>query len=380
MHWQTVVTRLYDTTERRVALASRPFEELVHSYQLSDDEARYLRADLARAPAARRHVVMPIHQMTVTVSAPIGATVVTVGTTTLSDCLEPGRGVLLINKPTRAFHYAEVVSTTSSTITLSQATVIEFPMMASVIVPLAICTVAHPVQFSRHPEGLTIAAIRARSYYVDASMGAGAAALTTYDGKVVLDFRVPAQSGTAPEETNAEVDFIGYGGPQESYFADPGDGAQGVNQREVQLTIPDPATRQRLRLFLATVVGRQKAFLLPTYRPDLAVAIQPTIDEMVVHGNYYSGVTDLLGRATYERLMLTFEGGSTGYWTVIGAVDNGNGTETLLLNADVDTGVLGDVVKVSFLELVRLGTDEVPWVLAGGSGTLVTFPVVSCLE
>lgn len=102
------------------------------------------------------------------------------------------------------------------------------------------------------------------------------------------------------------------------------------------------------REFADAVRGSWKAFLMPSFRPDL-VTIEFAGTALKVAGNK---LVDHLSLDPYKRLMITTNTGVQ-YRSIVSAVEDGDNT-ALVLN----TGISGATIsEISFINLVRLNDD-----------------------
>jgi hypothetical protein len=214
--------------------------------------------------------------------------------------------------------------------------------------------------FGRYPANAAVLRVVATRVDFRAVIGTGST-VATYDSLPVLAPQPTIPSGTAQEQfmSGAEV-----GDEGAKITSDVSWTFQDI-RRELSFNIGRAADRQYLYKFLQTVLGRQGAFLLPTWGPDLLVSVQPTttalrVTTSPVHTDAVNYVTDLFPSAAHRHLQLRMTDGSIIYRKVNSAVDNGDGTQTLTLDAAVDTsGANPDVSVISLLETCRLADDEV---------------------
>lgn len=121
----------------------------------------------------------------------------------------------------------------------------------------------------------------------------------------------------------------------------------------------DPGEMDWWTLFLEGCKGQQNPFLLPTFRQDLTATVEPLpgSSQLMVAEGYY--VDDLFPYETYKRLEIELSDGSVLRSAVTEAVLEEDGTANLTL---LETfGVATDIVRISFLNLARLGSDTVEW-------------------
>lgn len=103
------------------------------------------------------------------------------------------------------------------------------------------------------------------------------------------------------------------------------------------------------REFADTVRGSWKAFLMPTFRPDL-VAVAFAANNLTIEGDK---LDDLMASGAYKRLMITTDAG-TDYFVITSAIA-GDGETVITLDNNISGAI---VQEISFVNLVRI-TDDV---------------------
>lgn len=197
--------------------------------------------------------------------------------------------------------------------------------------------------------------IKAQASTFSTTLGTGGTAVATYDSEYVLG-REPdhdAQDDSGGDEAfRADLTRTNYGMKIEQHwaksFAHIVKGTRFFSDGELM--------RQTWKKFFGTVRGRQKRFLLPTWRHDLDLFSQPSGTSMRVKKT--PGYASWFPSAAHKRFQLLKSDGTVEYAKANSFVDNGDGTETITLAASYGGGT---TVKVSFLELVRLYEDEIAW-------------------
>lgn len=190
------------------------------------------------------------------------------------------------------------------------------------------------------------------------SMGAGAA-LTMYAGHPVWDREI-ANDETISDSVQALSTIIELGGLPIGF------GRASYSQwgRAVVLETSDPGEWQWLKLFLATVRGRQRVFWLPSWRDDFTW-VSSGVNAITVRSDDDSDIGAWYPRQR-DRLMIEQVDGAITYVQISGLpVDNGDGTQTLTIDATLSAE---DVSKVSWLEPCRFGGDtfEIEFQTVGG--------------
>lgn len=197
---------------------------------------------------------------------------------------------------------------------------------------------------------------------ISGSVGRGAT-LTTYSGdgveRPVWSEPIKVET-TAADSVQAMTQIIDHDGiPYALGTADAPDFG-----RAVSILAKDRATRQWLKLFLATTVGPQKAFWLPTWRDDMTfMSLDTGSDpaELVVEVEDFSAWFPYLR----EHIQIEESDGMITYAKVTDAEDNGDGTWTLTVPGIPD--VSQNVTRICWLELCRFDSDEFEFV-CGASG------------
>lgn len=125
------------------------------------------------------------------------------------------------------------------------------------------------------------------------------------------------------------------------------------------------------RAFILRRFGRLNNFWLPTWDQDLVLNgdVGPTDTGIVIQSEFYSRFFF----PDQSRRFIAFipvSGGANSYHEITAAEDNGNGTESLTLDAPTGTAFPAASTIVSFLTLARLGSDdvEIEWETADHAG------------
>lgn len=177
-------------------------------------------------------------------------------------------------------------------------------------------------------------------------VGTGAT-LTTYNGDGEArpvwsrELNTP---GTVTDGIQAMTQFIEHGGiPYAVGTADQADWF-----RAVKLTDGNQADWQWFKLFMSTVIGKQKKFWLPTWRNDLTFVSKSTntITVSTTDGSDFPAWWPHLR----EHIQIVETNETITRAKITAAVDNGNGTRTLTIGVTLGTS---NVDLVSWLELCR---------------------------
>ena len=135
--------------------------------------------------------------------------------------------------------------------------------------------------------------------------------------------------------------------------------ASPIASAPMQWFLADRDSIATFRAFLDRRKGRLSPFFAPSWDQDLILArdVQATDSSLRVRAIGYSRF--LFPSGSRRDLALVSKAGDRAYVRVTNAVDNGDGTETLTLAAPIGTAFFAPWTQVSFLELVRLGSDDV---------------------
>lgn len=172
---------------------------------------------------------------------------------------------------------------------------------------------------------------------------------TTFASMVVLDKRPVVQDLGAEDRPVADIDLQTYGAAVLPEWSRQARGA--AIFREHEYSINNTLDYQYFRYLVYAMKGRQKAFLLPTWRDDLPVISVVTATITVDDGGDYAAYW--FASQAHRRVMVVFADSSVGYRTVNSASIVG-ANSVLVLNAAVDAQ---PIAMVSFLETVRLSED-----------------------
>jgi hypothetical protein len=168
--------------------------------------------------------------------------------------------------------------------------------------------------------------------------------LVEHDGSPVWDFPIIA-NGTVTDSIHALTEILDYGGaPYTLGLADVADWGRGVAVQSEHRE-----DWQWLKLFMATVKGRQKAFWLPTYRDDLPF-VSKAANVITVEGDVAAWYPAQRQHVQVEETSDTITRAE-----ITAAVDNGDGTWTLTIGTTLATS---SVRRVSWLERCRFESDE----------------------
>lgn len=172
---------------------------------------------------------------------------------------------------------------------------------------------------------------------------------TEYDGLPVLDRRPFVRGVGAEDQPDGAVDRLTNGTNLQPEWSRGAVGA--AIYRSHTYDISDTEDYRYFSSLGHVLVGRQKAFLLPTWQADLPVTAVVTdtitVDDDGDYANFW------FSSLAHRRVQVTFADGSIGYRIVESASEVG-GNSVLVLDSNVDAQAIS---LVSFLETVRLAED-----------------------
>lgn len=356
--YATDILRARSGKERRIALMSIPREYHEFSTVLDSDKARVLRGDLLQGITTGVAFSVSVPSEALAVTSYAGA-VLTVPTTTLSDWMANGRSVVVT-----ASNGTQLITTVSSftatTITLGASP--SAGLAGVLIIPLQAVQMDDAQQFGKYAVNVQRADIKAEALSPPELAGTGAT-LTTHAGLPVVDRTIDA-SALVAEALIAQTERVDFGIVQATMF--PRSIADWA--RTISLVCNRNTERQWIKKFFATVKGKQKPFLLPTWTPDLTIHTQPSSTALRIFGPPTAGTTNYVAQwfasLAHRNIQLVMSTGTILYRTISAAVDNLDGTQTLTMNASVT----GTVAMCSLLETCRLDDDELRIVYTGQRG------------
>lgn len=378
--WSTSIYTTYSGAEQRESPLAMPRQRFEGNAFLVDAGSRDARGALQRGAAsgATFMLALPYEALTIAVDSP-SSTVsvpVTVASTVNCDWALPGQRVTLVgNGATVNAIIQSVTATTITVVTVDLSWNFSFSVLGAagrsgaLIMPVVPVLLDTAQGFARYPTRVDLWAVRAKAqsfgYAGVDSMGVGTTMVTYTAGAAipvanVTDSDLPiwdrtnAIDGTASESMVSGAETVDLGG------LPLGIGAQTVPVwgRSIKFRSGSRDDWQWFKAFVRRLRGRQGAFLLSTNRPDLV------FDSYIVGGIKIKSVLVAGGgdyaswyvSAAHRRLAITTSDGAITYVAVIAApVDNGDGT----LSLSLDSGVIGTITKISFLETLRFDRDEI---------------------
>lgn len=385
LSWEfdTEVLTMRSGLEQRIASRTIPTERVDNQYLLGDlddvdqdasADLRALRADLfvnAVEPWG-----LPYWHEGAASAIDITGTAATVNATYL-DWIVANQYVWVVGpNPTDAY-YTLIVSTGG---TLSARTLVlgdspmdwgfvgdEFPANATFIYPIAGVVADRPV-LGRNQGADGEWRLKGTTQTRWNALGTGGS-ISSFDSLPLLTVR-PIMNGQAAEEQ-----FVTDADRQERGSTILQSAMRDVNAiaRIHNFVSAGPAEWAYWKKFFTTVVGRQKVFLLPTWRHDLIApaGLDGTTTLVVTSPSATYGTdqpdyaNDWFPSLAHRRLQFLFSDGSVAYRKVSAAVQSGD-EQDLTLTTSIDEPVGTTLERISFLEQVRLGQDRLDFSIQQG--------------
>lgn len=354
--WRTNVLMSRNGTEQRISLRNVPRQQLSHQYLAdSDQEISYWKSEFMTKLNNLWNTPLWAEAEKITAAVTAGDSTVDADFSLMDDTL----GLLfLILHPNEETHEVFTISgRTATTATRFAGTFADDFPLGSIVVPVE-------PSFIQNNSGYDPLRNNAARLTVDFTgrinrvlEGKGAPAVPAYNGRPVLE-RSPLD-GENKQVFSQNMDRLDFGGriQMESVQV-----AANIDNGR-RYTSVGKVDRQFWKLFLATVRGQQKSFYTSTYRHDLTVVTQPAVGGSTFVVDDDAQVASIWENLdSHLQLAIQTADGATQYKEIdpVTTVDNGNGTHTVGLTSGLVATVEGStILKVSFLELVRLGSDVV---------------------
>lgn len=382
--WATDIFTSYSGKEKRSSPFGSPRIRIEGNAFLLDADDRDVKAALFRAAAQGSIflLALPFEELTIAADSPNSS--ITVDATAGCDWAQPGQRAVIVGVD-GSTTFVVVQSATPTSIAIVRSDVsgnLVFGALGTLgnaggrIMPLLPVLLEPQQGFARYPVSVDLWAMRVRAavpgWAGTDSMGAGASILSLASGQAIaassfsdLDHpiwdRSNAIEGTGSDALMSGVELVDLGALPLAI------GGQDVPDwaRPIRFMSSSATDWQWFKAFLRHLRGRQGAFLLSTNRSDL-VFDSFIAGGMKVKSSAIDGAGDYtawFASAGHRRLAVTTTDGYVQYVEVFSAGDNGDGTISLSLNI----GVFGPVDKISFLELVRLESDDVEVTWDGGT-------------
>lgn len=350
MSWLTDVHSHWNGTEKRHSILRWPRLELRSRAILSDGRHREILSLLAGSASTAPIFLCGLAHEDVVVTSSAGTTI-TVTSLVYTDWAQQGQRIVVVS-PSGDQADAVIASISGSSI-VTTVDVSATAIAGSRVMP-ALQVLLDPHQpISRHQTGLgewEIVAV-AQAPFATSVVGKGAT-VHTYDGLPVWDEGIQAEIAAQPLRTGSAV--VDLGGRVTAI----GWQTQVDWLRAIEIESSSILHWQWFKKFLEAVRGRWQTFLLPSGRPDLVPVGDASSGTLVVEGGgpgQPDYATDWFPSLAHRRLKLVKTDGTFAHRKVSSCIDNGNGTQDLVL----DSALTGALDRVELLEQVRLDSDSV---------------------
>lgn len=348
MQWRTDVLKAHDGTEHRIGCLPLPRERFELSWLLDDAQMRELRDALLLSPDQTFLVPLPHESEAITA----GFTATTLFyDQTYTDWTQVGRALLVMG-PDGTYHECAITAIDAGSVTVTPTISPASLPLGARVYPLAALYLSNGAPIARWPVSLGAMSLSGAIAQLFPAIGTGAAAVTEYDDLPVLD-EPPINTEQVQEAAEAGVQLLDYGGTIVSAWGrEVGDLSRGV-----RLLLKTRPERQWAKLLLDTLRGRQCAFLLPTWRPDLIVLAGASggDDTLDLESNDTFNASP-----SHTRIQIVYANGTVSYHTIVTATDNLDGSHTVEFDPVFHAAVDIDCT-LSWLELCHLASDEATW-------------------
>lgn len=355
LQWKTDVMISLDGTEQRVALRNLPRQIFRVQYLMDSDlDLQYWKFELSRNLNISWQLPLWAESEKITVPVVGGAdSTVDADFTLMDDTF--GNQFLLLHPDAETEEVFTIFGRTDTTATRVAGTFTNSYPLGSVIIPIEPSFTQNnsgydPFKINAARIGLEMIPLQNRVLE-----GKGSVALSTYNGKILLDRR-PQESKEVFSQELVRLDFGGKIQIVTSQVV-----ANITSGRSYKSAGKED--RQFWKLFLNTIKGQQKSFYTSTYRHDMTVVIQPSVGGTTFIVKDDARVADgWEANASHQNLSIETDDGDTQLREIDQGVtdDNGDGTQTIGITAGLTATVPGSTInKVSFLELVRNGSDAI---------------------
>lgn len=180
--------------------------------------------------------------------------------------------------------------------------------------------------------------------------------LTTLDGHPIMEKRLMAGTLTESFNRRREVMDNETGLSTVQLYGDLHPNVAGV--KKWQINRYDGTSEDYMRLFIDTVRGGQKAWLLPTFMPDMILNSEPADGggELNVVGSDY--IDFFSSHESWQYVMLQYGSEAPTYHQTSNINVQPDGSTTLTITPGLALGVNDDITMISFLNRVR-GADRI---------------------
>lgn len=366
-----------DGTEQRIAVRKAPRQTWDLTF-LRDDGRERQAMDNMLFDWQSRVFGMPVwvEPTFLTANATAGDTTITVEDTTLSDYREGG--IAIVFESETKFDALEIESVTDTTIEFASPLQNSYSSREWIrVMPIRTVVTTQPAQEKKYAVNLAELRLTMRVLDNDADLS-DTDGWPTYNDKVLLS-DPNAIDRTLDGSIERRITIFDSSSGAFS-IASPWDRARHGSAKTF-------LTRSRtalwaVRKLLHALKGRQVSFYLPTFTHDVTLAdtyISGAAALTVANAGYARFVQD---RSPKVDLWIRLLDGTEYTRTIVGSSEVDSETEQLTLSASIGQNIApSDVEMISFLEKVRIDTDEIVIQHTTANGDAkIGFPVMSVLE
>lgn len=357
LEWLSDVLEAYDGSEQRCQIRRAPRQEFAWEVVAPNGlERQRLQALLGGWQA--RVFGMPVWPQQRFLSAPVPAGAESIAVDSRFAEYREG-GTALLWRSALQYEAVEITSLTEQSLLLARPTLADWPAGSS-LVPLRQARLPDAVPLE---DGITYGRYRLHWRVLDNEPLSAPPPPVTYLGYEVLTAPTRlTDEGTAPRELFWPMEVLDYGS-----------GMVAVESRMSHARVNSPRLFMKpdqreaawtLRRWLHGLAGQTTPFWLPSDGADLTVAAEFAADQTDIVIEAVGYARYLLGDPMYRHLCFRLPDGSVRLRKVLGATE-GDGVETLSLDAALGLSGGPDTFKVSYLRLVRLAADRIELVWDG---------------
>jgi hypothetical protein len=354
--WQTDVLKAWDGLEQRISLLAKPRQSFMFASVLTDAQQRAVLGTLAADAHEAPVFLLGLAFEALTVASS-DADTINVHTLALCDWAEPGQRIVVVHPDGVTTGEAVVQSAAGVAIEVDANLTAVAVDGARVMPAMGVFLDADQAvdRYRTRASRWDLSARQQRFRYGSAGEVGAGATVTTFGDLPVWEAGLLAE-GMVRQTLRSGAELVDLGAlvtAQQVYDRADWGRAIGIHSSR-------RADWQWFKLFLDTVRGRWKSFLLPTGRPDLVAEGDASSGTLTITESVTDYVADWWPSLAHRRLAIVLADGTVAYRSVASAVDNG-ATQALTLSASV----AGAIDHVEFLELVRLDSDEVQVTFTG---------------
>ncbi len=373
--FESDVMRRLDETEQRRALRLVPRQEIDYRYRLDGLERQMFESLVFDGQG--RFFGLPIWWEPQQLTAPItaGDTILNVDSTAFGD-FRVG-GLIAVWEDVRTFEVLEILSLTTTTITVTTEVDADHPIVKTRILPVRVASMASRVGGTKRRRNVQDTRVAWTVLDNDVDL-ADTSAFPTFDGKVLLDEPNMMQDSlrdnlmrriTVIDNIVGQFDVV----------------AEANVSRRIHPKAFFSTTRQRLweiRLLLHAIKGRATSFWIPTFYDDVTPVIPIGSSDSSLDIDNLGYTLLIQSRAPRNTIRLLLKDGTAVILGVLSSTEISSTVERLTLDGSwgIDA-TLDEIDRVEFLTKVRMNSDEAEIRHENARGqAVVTIPLIEVLE